>query len=180
MISCELVCFELQLECPENPKQLIDSWNKATAVWLKNEVYNRLTTPGKKAGTRVTLLTFLTSAFWHGFYPGYYGFFVSMSFLNSGARYIRRYVRPLFTGPLKPLKGLYDIGGVVLTMVVLNVSAAPFNLLTLENTLKFWSSLYFFVHIMLASVFVAERIGLHRILGLKPAVKLEKQTIKEE
>ena len=36
------------------------------------------------------LATSITSAFWHGFYPGYYLFFISVAFMNLSSRKVRR------------------------------------------------------------------------------------------
>ena len=63
----------LQIEFANNWKELLDAWNMNTNVWLRNNVYKRLTRPGKKPGFKTTMATFLTSAFWHGVAPGYYG-----------------------------------------------------------------------------------------------------------
>ena len=43
------------------------------------DVYFRMVPPGRKPGGVVTIVTFVVSAFWHGFYPGYYFFFVLMA-----------------------------------------------------------------------------------------------------
>lgn len=53
-------------------KEYGDNWNMCANKWLKNYVYLRVTPPNKKAGLKSTLTTYAVSAFWHGFYPGYY------------------------------------------------------------------------------------------------------------
>ncbi|CAI2367763.1 unnamed protein product [Moneuplotes crassus] len=51
-------------------------WNISISVWLKRYVFKRLNSYfGGKPGVKEYLLTFLCSAFWHGFYPCYYFFF---------------------------------------------------------------------------------------------------------
>ena len=50
-------------------KEIFENWNIQTQLWLKRIGYDRLPT-GK------TLGVFVLSAFWHGFYPGYYITFV--------------------------------------------------------------------------------------------------------
>ena len=50
-------------------KVLLDNWNKMTSLWLRYVVYERC---------RSTFAVFLFSAFWHGFYSGYY-----VTFLNG-------------------------------------------------------------------------------------------------
>jgi hypothetical protein len=49
-------------------------------------VYLRVTPRGKKPGFRASMATFVTSAFWHGFYPGYYLTFVLASFVQTVAK----------------------------------------------------------------------------------------------
>ena len=57
-----------------------------TNNWLRNYMYLRVTPKGKKPGFRASLATFATSAFWHGFYPGYYLSFVLAAFLQTVAK----------------------------------------------------------------------------------------------
>ena len=45
------------------------SWNQQTQSWLERYVYTR-------SGNSLAL-TYFVSALWHGFYPGYYFFFMS-------------------------------------------------------------------------------------------------------
>lgn len=55
-------------ETAQNFRGLARSWNKGTQMWLERYVYSR---------TNTLFLTYLCSAVWHGFYPGYYIFFLS-------------------------------------------------------------------------------------------------------
>lgn len=52
-----------------------------TAVWLKNYVYER-------TRWNPTLVTFMISAFWHGFYPIYYVMFFKMFLLTMAGRVV--------------------------------------------------------------------------------------------
>jgi lysophospholipid acyltransferase len=49
------------------------NWNIFTGKWLKYYFYTRLLSAGWKR--MANPITFLVSAFWHGFYPGYYMLF---------------------------------------------------------------------------------------------------------
>ena len=51
-------------------------------MWLKTVCYER-------APFANTLLTYILSAVWHGFYPGYYFSFVSAAFATIAARTVR-------------------------------------------------------------------------------------------
>ncbi|KAG7121163.1 Lysophospholipid acyltransferase like protein [Verticillium longisporum] len=84
-----------------------------TNKWLRNYVYLRVTPRGKKPGFRASLMTFGTSALWHGFYPGYYMTFILASLIQTVAKNFRRYVRPFFLDPDSGLpnrkKKYYDL-----------------------------------------------------------------------
>lgn len=70
----------LGIELAQNTHAYLGNWNINTNNWLRNYVFLRVTPKGKKPGFRATMATFVTSAFWHGFYPGYYLTFVLASF----------------------------------------------------------------------------------------------------
>ncbi len=74
------------LECAQNSRAYLGNWNMNTNNWLRNYIYLRVTPKGKKPGFRASLATFTTSAFWHGFYPGYYLTFVTASLLQTVAK----------------------------------------------------------------------------------------------
>ncbi|CAD6905391.1 unnamed protein product [Tilletia controversa] len=93
----------IHIEFANNWKELLDHWNQNTNIWLRNNIYKRVAKPGKKPGFKSTMLTFITSAFWHGISPGYYLTFVLGGLNQSAARTLRRHVRPLFfTDPRAP------------------------------------------------------------------------------
>jgi len=136
-------CRAIELETAQNFKSVTDAWNIRTDHWLKHYIYERVSSNG-------LALTFLNSALWHGFYPGYYFSFLTASLMVQVARGIRRNIRPWFLkdgekpGPLKPL---YDVICVVVTSVALNYTMGPFVVLGFEYGVRLWSSLYFCVHI---------------------------------
>jgi lysophospholipid acyltransferase len=74
------------VETAQNPRGYLGGWNINTNNWLRNYVYLRVTPRGKKPGFRASLMTFGTSALWHGFYPGYYLSFVLASFIQTAAK----------------------------------------------------------------------------------------------
>jgi lysophospholipid acyltransferase len=75
-----------QVEFAQNPRGYLAGWNMNTNNWLRNSVYLRVTPRGKKPGFRASLITFATSALWHGFYPGYYLTFVLASLIQTVAK----------------------------------------------------------------------------------------------
>ena len=74
------------IESAQNSRAYLENWNMNTNHWLRNYMYLRVTPRGKKPGFRASLATFVTSAFWHGFYPGYYLSFVLAAFLQTVAK----------------------------------------------------------------------------------------------
>lgn len=76
----------LGVELAQNSHAYLGNWNCNTNHWLRNYMYLRVTPKGKKPGFRASMATFVTSAFWHGFYPGYYMTFVLASFIQNIAK----------------------------------------------------------------------------------------------
>lgn len=74
------------VETAQNPRGYLAGWNMNTNTWLRNYVYLRVTPRGKKPGFRASMATFVTSALWHGFYPGYYLTFVLASLIQTAAK----------------------------------------------------------------------------------------------
>lgn len=52
----------------------VECWNSTVQIWLKKYVYLRIFSEEelKRKQTVAQLATNAISAFWHGFYPGYY------------------------------------------------------------------------------------------------------------
>jgi len=71
------------VETAQSTRDYLGSWNINTNNWLRNYIYLRVTPKGKKPGFRASMATFTTSAFWHGFFPGYYAAFVTASFIQT-------------------------------------------------------------------------------------------------
>ena len=127
-------------EFAPNFKILLDSWNISAAKWLKSVVYERAT-------VMPLLATHLTSAVWHGFYPGYYLSFLSLGFVVPVARLARKRLRPYFLDS-KEKKVMYDIAGWAATRVMLVYIIIPFVLLDVKRGLLFWKSFHYIGHIV--------------------------------
>ncbi|KAI0080680.1 MBOAT-domain-containing protein [Panus rudis PR-1116 ss-1] len=174
------------IEFPPNVKVLLDSWNMRTNVWLRECIYKRVTPKGKKPGFRSSLITFMTSAFWHGFAGGYYLAFATGAFAQTVGRLCRTYIRPLFLpasyvaargAPPPPqtfLKRAYDVIGIVNTLIVLNYMAGPFMLSTIENCLITWSRLWWYGHFLLGGALVFFYCG-----GIRMLRRIQAQRVKQ-
>jgi lysophospholipid acyltransferase len=162
----------------ETLRFLCSNWNIQTALWLRRSIYVRISpeyrptmTPEEKKQAKTaqgtaTLLTFVVSAFWHGFYPGYYGTFVTLSLLNSCGRIGRRYLRPLFHRPSKLAKyvNLYHFLGWFTLIITVNYAAQAFQLYTLDKIYIAWSRVWFLGHILAGSMILGEWVGLFKIV----------------
>lgn len=161
------------VEFAQNTRGYLESWNINTNKWLRNYVYLRVTPRGKKPGFRASLATFTTSAFWHGFYPGYYLSFVLASFIQTTAKStftahlfgsneltlfvdMRRNFRPFFvdpkTGAPLPSKKLYDVVSWLTTQLTFSFAVAPFLLLSFSDSWTAWSRVYFYAIIGTAAM----------------------------
>lgn len=61
----------------------LGAWNISVHMWLKYYVYLRLIKRDKKGIQLVPIIsTFIVSAIWHGFYPGYYLFFLASGIMD--------------------------------------------------------------------------------------------------
>ncbi|OJD11110.1 hypothetical protein AJ78_08052 [Emergomyces pasteurianus Ep9510] len=136
------------LETAQSPHAYLSNWNKNTNRWLKNYMYLRVTPKGKKPGFRASLATFVTSAFWHGFHPGYYFTFVLGAFIQTTSKNFRRNVRPFFLTPdgssPTQYKRFYDILSWLTTQLSLSFIAAPFVILHFKRSIHVWSSVYYY------------------------------------
>jgi len=126
----------LGFETAPNLQTLSKEWNKKTSQWLTRYVYIR--TNGS------LLAVYSLSAFWHGFYPGYYLFFLSVPLLTVCERLARKKISPRFSSARFSPYG-------ILCMVVTSLSAeymvSAFQLLALDWSWTNWKSHYFFGHV---------------------------------
>lgn len=169
----------LGIELAQNSRAYLENWNKNTNFWLRNYVYLRVTPAGKKPGFRASLMTFGTSAFWHGFAPGYYLTFVLAAFVQTVAKNFRRYVRPFFLAPPKdasdknpaalPSKRLYDFLSWLITQISFSFVTAPFVLLSLHDSMTAWARVYFYVPlgVLISMAFFSPQLPFKRMLTKK-------------
>ncbi|KAF1777658.1 Membrane bound O-acyl transferase, MBOAT [Phytophthora cactorum] len=100
------------------------AWNKGTQNWLERYVYTR-------TGNSL-MATYFISAFWHGFYPGYYIFFMSLPLATAGLRSsARRLSAPSSRfieadGSFGAKKKLYDVLSYLLTLFAMHYFVMPF------------------------------------------------------
>lgn len=118
---------------------MIDYWNRTTQSWLRRYAYER-------TNNYRTVVTYVMSAVWHGFWPGYYITFLTGALVTTAARTGRRCARPLFQKN-RLTAFLYDVFTFFMTRIYLAYVTAPFVLLSFELSIKLYSRLYFFGHL---------------------------------
>ena len=91
----------------------------------------------------------------HGISSGYYLTFLMGGFITTAARLARSNIRPLLLPPpsnpsASPslLKRIYDLFGIILSILILNYAASPFILLSASDSLLTWSRLGWYGHII--------------------------------
>lgn len=110
--------------------------NKKTASWLSRYVYSR--TDGS------LVATYLLSAFWHGFYPGYYLTFLSFVPLMICERMIDEKISPHFISGRKSV--VWSTVRLVCQRLLLAYIVAPFYLLSYDWSLAWWKSSHYYGH----------------------------------
>uniref|UniRef100_A0A0K0FZ11 Membrane-bound O-acyltransferase domain-containing protein n=1 Tax=Strongyloides venezuelensis TaxID=75913 RepID=A0A0K0FZ11_STRVS len=122
-------------------KECIDNWNIGTCKWLRLTVYERLPKSSRTTGT------FICSAIWHGFHPGYYITFTTAALFTNASRTFRRYFNSYFTLSEEGKK-VYNIFTFFITRLAIIYGSIPFILETLFNSIIFLKRFYFLGHII--------------------------------
>jgi len=130
-------------ETAPNIKTFSAAWNKKTAHWLSHYVYMR-------TGGSLTA-TYGMSAFWHGFYPGYYMFFFSIPIPTAVERMGRKKISPHMPAGNWTW---YDILCRILTSICIQNMIVPFQLLSGVRGFAYYKSQYFLAHIVCAVLYV--------------------------
>jgi hypothetical protein len=135
----------VEFETAPNLKTLSAVWNKKTALWLSRYVYIR--TGGS------LMATYGMSAFWHGFYPGYYLFFFSAPLVTMCERLGKKKLSPRFatTGSKWSPWGIVSM---ISTSLVVEYIVVPFQLLAFDWSIDVWKSHYFIGHVVMAVFYV--------------------------
>ncbi|XP_022650145.1 lysophospholipid acyltransferase 1-like [Varroa destructor] len=139
-----------KLETAPSLKVILDNWNVSTQRWLKHVCYDRRT-PYK------TGMTFLLSALWHGFYPGYFLAFMTCSLFVMASRRVRRSLRPLLVhGPVSQF--FYDLLTFCFSTSFLAYTTAPFVLLQFSKAIHIWREVFFYGHVLALAAIVLSMV----------------------
>jgi len=131
-------------------------WNKKSSVWLTRYIYIRTN------GSLVA--TYMTSAFWHGFYPGYYLFFLSVPIASMAERQFKKKLSPTFN----KLGVVYTLLSFCYVTALKSYLVMPFKLLSFDRSFEYYKSQFFLHHVISIVAFA--------VLSLIPSPKKEKKT----
>ena len=123
--------------------KMMGQWNHSVHVWLKHYVQERMAGLNGKVTLLVTCGTFMTSAFWHGFYPFYYFMFFNCGMMVELSKEIYR-SRVFFEWVPYPGFVAY-----FLSYLCLNYLGTAFNLLTFERGGIFGRATGYYIFIMI-------------------------------
>lgn len=129
----------VDFETSSNIQTLSKAWNKKTSLWLTRYVYIR--TNGS------LLAVYSLSAFWHGFYPGYYLFFLSVPLMTFCERLGRKKISPHFASGKFTL---YNLACFCCNSVCAQYMVSSFVVLAGDRAWANWKANYFIGHIMCA------------------------------
>uniref|UniRef100_A0A6B2L3V2 Uncharacterized protein n=1 Tax=Arcella intermedia TaxID=1963864 RepID=A0A6B2L3V2_9EUKA len=146
----------LRFETSYSFRDSSNAWNTKTSLWLRRLVYDRVRAPMN------LYAVYALSAFWHGFYPGYYLFFFMIGLLTKVNRTIDQQLGPLFLAYGSTGKLLYKIFSWTLTLVSRDYFIMSFMLLSWEDCWRVYQSMGFWMHILgiiafAASMFIPEK-----------------------
>jgi len=134
-------------------------WNICSGEWLKYYIYLRVPLAIRNVISPI-IITFGVSAFWHGFYPGYYlffGFYAFYYFVEEGIdKNIKQVyiMKDRYTPKSKNLYYIYKVIMTILTYVYINTITVAFRVLEFSGSMKAWSSIYFYVHVIALVIFL--------------------------
>jgi len=119
-------------------------WNRSVHVFLKEYLHVRVISIGWHP-LIAKLLTFLFSAYWHGFYPGYYIYAFLMVFISIIDQYRIKWTTPLFEKLLgKKIAFLFDC---IWTQSLNYYASAGWDLLWFSHFLTFNKNMMFLPYV---------------------------------
>ena len=139
------------VESSTSIQMCVGRWNRLVALWLKSCVYKRANFMSKLASMAVTRFV---SAFWHGFYPGYYLTFLFLMLGDKTDSVCHERIGPWLApgAPLHRFAFITPLLGWLNTFFSLSYYGMPFFVYSLERGLYVWKELYFIGHIFHLSV----------------------------
>ncbi len=148
------VCNLTVMEWSINPRVRLQYWNRSVHLWLKHYLYLRLINTkflAKKKGL-ASMLTFLVSALWHGFYPCYYLFFMHYFLIEQ--------VTVFLDEQFDLFNRIDKIGGIIrfvflqFVVITLKYFGQTFTLLSVKGVFDYYAAFNYIPNILLYSTFI--------------------------
>lgn len=129
-------------------KYFLQCWNISVHEWLKNYIFMRML-DNKRRGTatKATLVTFIVSGIWHGFYPGYIIFFLGSFFLDSHQKVANDVLGPATKGVIPDV--VQNVFIVVFYYFMLSYFCMSFLLMNFEDFHRVYLGMYYSGHIFI-------------------------------
>lgn len=145
----------LDMELNDNVRDKLEAWNTPSQIWLKYYVYFRIVSEEEarknhKKATNASNYTFMVSAFWHGFYPGYYLAFFWMFLAQQIAKGLFRIRHKLSWIPEPIAFGLRWL----LSGFAVNWMGSTFILLEFGNAITLYKAWKFIPNLLLLIGFI--------------------------
>ncbi|KAK2156635.1 hypothetical protein LSH36_208g01079 [Paralvinella palmiformis] len=153
----------------------VRSWNTTVQFWLANTIYRRLPF---KSGPLNVAITMSVSAYWHGIYSGYYLSFLTVPLCMVAEEIMQAAFR---NGKSPRQQIIYDWFAWFFKMRWFDYMCMSFLLLTWQDTIRYWRSVYFSGHVI-ALLFIC--IGMYfktkKTKGVQDHKRQISKNVKEE
>jgi len=124
------------------------SWNKRTQGWLERYTYHR-------SGQSI-VVTYFISAIWHGLYPGFFCFFMSVPLLTNIEREIKNKINPIVvpafdgrnpkTYPWTFVGWTYHITCVICNSLLMSYTVQTFSMYSMERSMMSLGNFNYYGH----------------------------------
>lgn len=139
--NIEIYKFEAVID----PLEKLNYWNRTVHYWLKYQVLLRIVNMENKFMKNnfalASLVVFVVSAIWHGFYPGYYLFFVQLYFIQQAAKMLGEKLD--FFNRIKKVNILVQMACNFICIFTIGSLGFAFCVLDVKKTIKFYKAFYF-------------------------------------
>lgn len=161
----------------DNVRDKLEAWNTPSQLWLRNDVYLRIVSEeeARKNPSKATFasnITFMVSAFWHGFYPNYYVAFFFMFLFQQIWRILYR-ARDRLRWVPEPIGFIIRW---VITNFMFDFIGVVFALLDFHKAISFFRAWNFIPVIMLlTSFFILSNTNIAKSQKNKEKVKVHEE-----
>ncbi|KAL1929035.1 hypothetical protein VTP01DRAFT_2094 [Rhizomucor pusillus] len=162
-----------KMETATSIDHVIASFNVNTNLWTKYYVFKRLKFLGNKQLSQIGALAFL--ALWHGFHANYFTTFLQEFLVVESERVLRKRLVPLVE-PYTKRNPVYFYAWKAVSwltcMLILYYSVIQFDLLKLGKAWTAYKNVYFFGHLAVFAILIADKF----VLGPQPIHLRPKKT----